>query len=112
MAESPPQADAAENVAGWQLAAPAKLNLWLTVVGQRADGFHELDSLLALLELGDELSVEPGGADLRVDGPAAAGVPGGRTNLAWRGWAAGLAGRAEPGMLAVYKRIPAAAGLG
>jgi 4-diphosphocytidyl-2-C-methyl-D-erythritol kinase len=103
------------------LAAPAKLNLWLTVVGQRADGFHELDSLLVLLELADDVSVDavdavgPPGAgsdELEVSGPAAAGVPTGRTNLAWRGWAAGLAGQSRPATLSVGKRIPAAAGLG
>ena len=103
---------AAEDVASWRLAAPAKLNLWLSVVGRRADGFHELDSHLALLELADEVSVEPGGAGLKVDGPAAADVPGDLTNLAWRGWAAGLAGRSHGGTVSVHKRIPAAAGLG
>jgi 4-diphosphocytidyl-2-C-methyl-D-erythritol kinase len=106
----------------WRLAAPAKLNLWLTVVGQRADGFHELDSLLVLLELADEVSVdsgaaesgpaESGPAELRISGPAAAGVPRDQTNLAWRGWAAGLADEAHPAVLSVEKRVPAAAGLG
>lgn len=107
--------DATQASVHWRLAAPAKLNLWLTVVGQRADGFHELDSLIVLLELADELSVGPGGAELRIIGPAAAGVPGDRTNLAWRGWAAGLAsqvGESHPPALAVEKRVPPAAGLG
>ena len=102
----------AEDGAGWRLAAPAKLNLWLTVLGRRADGFHELDSLLVLLELADELSLAPGGPELRIGGPAAAGVPADRTNLAWRGWLAGLAGRPPTAGLSVDKRIPAAAGLG
>jgi len=96
----------------WRLAAPAKLNLWLTVVGRRADGFHELDSLLVLLELGDRVSAEPGGAELRISGPAAAGLPEDQTNLAWRGWAAGLAGLAPPATLCVDKQIPSVAGLG
>lgn len=101
-----------EDAAGWRLAAPAKLNLWLTVVGRRADGFHELDSLLVLLELADELSLASGGPELRIGGPAAAGVPADRTNLAWRGWAAGLGGRRSTEGLSVDKQIPAAAGLG
>lgn len=104
--------DGMEESAGWRLAAPAKLNLWLTVVGRRADGFHELDSLLVLLELADELSLAQEGPELRIGGPAAAGVPADRTNLAWRGWVAGLAGRQAEGGLSVDKRIPAAAGLG
>jgi len=98
--------------AGWRLAAPAKLNLWLTVVGRRADGFHELDSLLVLLELADELSLATRGPELQIGGPAAAGVPLDRTNLAWRGWVEGLAGRTSAGGLSVDKRVPAAAGLG
>ncbi|MGH2483963.1 MAG: hypothetical protein ACRDE9_05875, partial [Candidatus Limnocylindria bacterium] len=104
--------DGVEESTGWRLAAPAKLNLWLTVVGRRADGFHELDSLLVLLELADELSLTHEGPELQIGGPAAAGVPADRTNLAWRGWVAGLAGRPPPRGLSVDKRIPAAAGLG
>lgn len=110
--------DADEDGAPWRLAAPAKLNLWLTVVGQRADGFHELDSLLVLLELADQVSVAAGTTaatgtnELRINGPAAASVPRDHTNLAWRGWEAGLAGRSHPAALTVEKRVPAAAGLG
>lgn len=37
---------------------PAKINLFLKVVGKRADGFHELESLFAFTDLFDELSVE------------------------------------------------------
>jgi 4-diphosphocytidyl-2-C-methyl-D-erythritol kinase len=101
-----------EESAGWRLAAPAKLNLWLTVVGRRPDGFHELDSLLVLLELADELSLTARGPELQIGGPGMAGVPVDRTNLAWRGWVEGLAGRTSAGGLSVDKRVPAAAGLG
>ena len=39
--------------------APAKLNLTLSVVARRDDGFHELDSLVAKVTLYDELLVRP-----------------------------------------------------
>jgi len=37
---------------------PAKINLFLKVVGKRADGFHELQSLFVFTDLADELTVE------------------------------------------------------
>ena len=99
-----------------RLAAPAKLNLWLRVVGRRSDGFHELESLLVLLELADGLTLVPDGAGLTVEGPHATSVPDDLTNLAWRGWTVGVKG--EPGKerdhggLVLDKHIPVAAGLG
>ncbi len=45
--------------------APAKLNLSLAVIGRRPDGYHELHSVMAPLELADRLSLAPaaGGVD-------------------------------------------------
>jgi 4-diphosphocytidyl-2-C-methyl-D-erythritol kinase len=96
----------------WRLAAPAKLNLWLQVVGRRSDGFHELDTLMVLLELSDALEVHPEGPELEVCGPEAEGVPTDRANLAWRGWEAGWAGALPSGALRLVKLVPAASGLG
>ena len=96
----------------WQLEAPAKLNLWLRVVGLRPDGFHELDSLLVLLDLADVVAVDLDGPELIARGPHSDGVPRDRTNLAWRGWAAGWGERPAPFGLTVDKHIPVAAGLG
>ncbi|MCU9949277.1 4-(cytidine 5'-diphospho)-2-C-methyl-D-erythritol kinase [Pseudomonas sp. PDM13] len=45
------------------LPAPAKLNLMLHILGRRADGYHELQTLFQFLEHGDEL-----GFTLRQDG--------------------------------------------
>ncbi len=39
--------------------ARAKVNLALAVIGRRADGFHDLVSVFARLDLADELTVEP-----------------------------------------------------
>ena len=57
------------------LPAPAKLNLWLHIVGRRADGYHELETVFQFLDYGDEL-----GFALRQDGEIrlhtdVAGVP-------------------------------------
>ena len=62
--------------------APAKVNLALHVTGQRADGYHLLDSLVAFADLGDTLDIAAGeGLTLTVEGPRAAGVPVDGSNL-------------------------------
>ena len=38
---------------------PAKVNLWLNVVGRRADGYHLLHSLVAFCDLADTLEIAP-----------------------------------------------------
>lgn len=40
------------------LPAPAKLNLWLHILGRRADGYHELETVFQFLEHADQLSFE------------------------------------------------------
>ncbi len=89
--------------------APAKINLTLHVTGQRADGFHLLDSLVVFADLGDRLWLRPAPEiRLTVTGPMAAGVPADARNLAVR--AARLAGAAVE--IRLEKRLPAAAGIG
>ena len=100
--------------------APAKINLMLSVLGRRADGYHELDGVMMALELGDVLTAEAGGMEcsLSLHGPAAAGVPSDGTNLALRSVRAvrelaerrGLA--PEGVRLVLEKHVPAQAGLG
>jgi len=41
------------------LPAPAKLNLMLHILGRRADGYHELQTLFQFLDYGDELTFTP-----------------------------------------------------
>src|SRR5947209_18937503 len=44
----------------WVEKAPAKVNLTLHILGRRADGYHELDSLVAFAGVCDRLTFEPG----------------------------------------------------
>ncbi len=39
------------------LTAPAKINLFLRILGKRSDGFHDIDSLILPLELADEIEI-------------------------------------------------------
>jgi len=95
--------------------APAKINLTLHVLGRRADGWHTLESLVALSRGGDTLSLTEGEPlSLSVEGPGA--VPAGRVedNLvlrAARHFAERLPG-ARLGSFHLVKRLPVAAGLG
>ena len=62
--------------------APAKVNLWLNVVGRRADGYHLLDSLVAFTDLADEIEASPSDRlSLSVEGPFAAMLAGEADNL-------------------------------
>ena len=95
--------------------APAKVNLTLRVLGRRADGYHELESLVAFAEVGDRLSFVPGGElALTVRGPNAGQAGEGADNLvlkAARALAARVAGIGL-GAFDLDKRLPVAAGLG
>ena len=98
--------------------APAKLNLFLHVVGRRADGYHLLQSVFQLIDRGDVLHV-----DLRSDGrirrtSEVAGVPE-ESDLIVRALRrlaeayAGRHGRGAPGIdVAVEKILPMGGGLG
>ncbi|HYM02984.1 MAG TPA: 4-(cytidine 5'-diphospho)-2-C-methyl-D-erythritol kinase [Stellaceae bacterium] len=96
--------------------APAKLNLYLHVVGRRFDGFHLLDSLVAFAEIGDEISAESAPSlSLTVDGPYAAGLSDApRDNLVWRAaeLLAAHAGRPAAAALTLTKNLPIASGIG
>lgn len=95
--------------------APAKVNLTLRVLGRRADGYHELESLVTFAEVGDRLSFVPGGElALTVRGPNAVQAGDGADNLvltAAQSLAARVAGIGL-GAFDLDKRLPVAAGLG
>jgi 4-diphosphocytidyl-2-C-methyl-D-erythritol kinase len=95
--------------------APAKINLTLHVLGRRADGRHELESLVAFARIGDGLRLVPGPhLALTVEGPTAASAGPVDENLVLRATRL-LAGRVEElriGAFTLTKRLPVAAGLG
>jgi len=110
--------DAAAPAGTVTVAAPAKLNLYLRVVGRRPNGYHELDSLVAFAEIGDVVRAAPADAlGLYLDGPFAAalgeaGAPDDNLVLrAARGLAA-LTGRAAGARLTLTKALPVASGVG
>lgn len=95
--------------------ARAKINLTLKVVGRRADGYHELESLVAFAGVGDELSLEPAAElSLSIAGPRGAGLEADERNLVLRA-AHHLAEEAGPlrwGRFHLVKRLPVASGIG
>ena len=96
-------------------AAPAKVNLFLHVVGRREDGYHLLDSLAVFPGAADFLHAAPAdGLSLEVTGPCGAGLTAGEGNLVLR---AALALAAAAGIQAgarmvLDKRLPVASGIG
>ncbi len=111
-------------MAAIEVFAPAKVNLTLHITGQRADGYHLLDSLVSFADVGDVLRIETGtglgagqsagnGAEafaMTVDGPEAGDVPLGPDNfitqMAARLWTGG------PLRFHLTKNLPVAAGIG
>ncbi|MCY2962176.1 MAG: 4-(cytidine 5'-diphospho)-2-C-methyl-D-erythritol kinase [Planctomycetota bacterium] len=105
--------------------APAKLNLYLRILGKRADGFHELESVMTTIGLYDtlrftandsgslELECHDAGRPVGGAGSPPESPPNGPTNLIWR--AAQLlrdaTGCAAGAKIELWKRIPIAAGL-
>jgi 4-diphosphocytidyl-2-C-methyl-D-erythritol kinase len=95
--------------------APAKINLTLRVLGRRADGFHELESLCVFAGACDLLALDPDAPfGLAIDGPTAVAAGPDSDNLVIRAGNA-LAARVpglKLGRFTLKKRLPVAAGLG
>ena len=95
--------------------APAKINLTLHVLGRRADGYHDLESIVAFAGVADRLTFWPGGTlQLAVHGPTAPQAGADADNLvikAAREFAARVPGAAL-GRFMLEKRLPVAAGIG
>lgn len=101
---------------GLLVRAPAKLNISLLIAGKRADGFHEIETIMAKINYFDEILIEPGppnsGITLDCQGPHWA--PPGPDNLVYRAATLTLTGQDnQPDLnLTLTKNIPAGTGLG
>lgn len=91
---------------------PAKVNLYLKVLGRRGDGYHELITVMQPLSLADILTARPA-PELTLE-CAGSGEPSGPRNLVWRAAEKFAAATGHPVLLhfRLEKRIPVAAGLG
>ncbi len=92
--------------------APAKVNLTLRVMGRRADGYHDLESVVAGVDLFDRLTMRP--ADALVLTCQDAGIPAGDENLVMKAArllrdACGVRSGAD---IRLKKNIPAGRGFG
>ncbi len=98
----------------FQLRTNAKLNLHLNIVGRRDDGYHELDTVLQSIDLGDDLDIEftdDGRVDISCTDLS---IPTDESNLCHK---AVVAARAIVGpqlgaKIHLVKRIPDGAGMG
>jgi 4-diphosphocytidyl-2-C-methyl-D-erythritol kinase len=97
--------------------APAKINLTLRVLGRRADGYHELESLVVFADVADGVTLivdadEAPGGKVAVSGPFAADIVG--DNLLDRALALlrEADGALRLGPVELEKNLPVAAGLG
>lgn len=95
--------------------SPAKINLWLRILGKRPDGFHEVQTRLCRLTLGDTVEIEHLGkgtdVTLTCSDPT---VPLDESNLAMKALRAfeNRTGRQSSWRMHLEKKIPAGAGLG
>ncbi len=95
--------------------AHAKVNLWLNVVGRRDDGYHLLDSLVAFVDLADQVEVHASDVlSLDVDGPLGRALVGETDNLVLKAarLLADRVGIAPRAAIRLVKHVPVAAGLG
>ena len=97
------------------VAAPAKINLYLHVIGLRNDGYHLLDSLVAFTDVGDEICVDVGrDLSLEIIGPFADDLKMGKENSIIKAalLLASSAGIDAEAAIRLTKNLPVASGIG
>jgi len=93
--------------------ARAKINLTLRVLGRRPDGYHELDSLVAFADIGDDLVLRPGESpQVATQGPFSEAIDGPNLVSAALERLAEAEPRLTLGRVELTKNLPVAAGLG
>jgi 4-diphosphocytidyl-2-C-methyl-D-erythritol kinase len=96
----------------YDVPAPAKLNLYLHVVGRRDDGMHLIDSLMVLIDWCDTIHVEARDDGLLRRHDTAAALPADDLSLRAARALQGASGTALGADITVEKRVPWGAGLG
>jgi len=95
-----------------KLFAPAKINLYLKVVGKRPDCYHELQTIMMPVSFGDDVYIEPAEGEILINAPGCGCRD--EDNLAYL--AADMffrhTGISKGVSINIHKRIPAEAGLG
>ena len=96
----------------YDVPAPAKLNLYLHVVGRRADGMHLLESLMVLIDWCDTIHVEPRSDGLLRRHDIATALPADDLSLRAARALQAASGTALGADITVDKQVPWGAGLG
>lgn len=98
----------------FKLLAPAKINLFLHITGKREDGYHQLQSLMVFVDVGDEMEfARHDSLFIDVDGPFAGDMPSPHDNLVYK--AAQLLASdykmSAHGRVMLNKKLPVASGI-
>jgi 4-diphosphocytidyl-2-C-methyl-D-erythritol kinase len=98
--------------------SPCKVNLLLNILGRRADGFHELETIMQPVNLCDEITFEPAKEGIALT-CSDASLPVDAGNLIYRAaekffaaWSVEMWGASRGVKIHLDKKIPLAAGLG
>ncbi len=96
-----------------RLHAPAKINLYLRILGRRNDGYHELETVFQAIDLADELIIQKAESETTIEVPGHGDLES-ESNLAIRAvrWLEEVTGRKLPVSIRLIKNIPVAGGLG